>query len=239
MPPRMIRKIAYGVIGDRPTVGRPGDLFVVCSDSASPRLCIYNGYNRDWVDVSANNLEVLEATLPVAGTATANKGALLDVSKEMDTWNFSVSHEIGDVLYKYQDHMVTSTELLALNATPQNITDAPAVTEFIVFDGALIWYDWNAAAYAAIAAGEDLTITYDGAGAEVGRCETTGFLDAVADEIRWVPPLRPALATAAGVDGTALLGKCLEIGLLTAEITTGDSPLKIRTFYHVVPSTLA
>jgi hypothetical protein len=238
----MLRQITYGTAAERPTVGQPGALFVIHSDSngdpISPRLSIYDGYNRDWVDVSVNNLELLEGA-PTAGTATASKGALLSTGAEMDVWNFKNSHEIGDVLYKYQDHEITTGELLALNATPQQITDGPAATEFIVFDGAWIWYDYNAAAYGGIAAGEDLTITYEGAGAEVGRCETTGFLDQTADEVRWVPPLAPAIATAAGIDGTALLGKHLEIALLTAEITTGDSPLKIRTFYHVVPSTLS
>jgi hypothetical protein len=188
--------------------------------------------------MNADQLEYLESP-PTAGTATASKGVLLDASAEIDSWTFARSHEIGDVLHTYTDHTVTTAEVLTLNATPVQITQPPSATQFLVFEGAWIWYDYNSAAYAAIGAGDDLTITYEGAGAEVGRCECTGFLDATNDEYRYVPPLRPALATAAGIDGTALLGSHFELAMLTGEVTTGDSPLKIRTFYAVVDKSFA
>jgi hypothetical protein len=236
--PRIVRHVQYGTSSERPTVGKPGDLFVIHSDTEGPKLTIWDQYNVDWVDVNADELEYIEGTI-TAGTATASKAVKLGSGASMNSWNFSSSYEIGDVVHKYEDALITAAQLLALNATPIQITNSGAATELIVFEGAQLFLDYNSAAYAAIAAGDDLTITYESAGAEVGRCECTGFLDQTNDEYRWVPALHPAVATAAGIDGTALLGSHFEIAMLTGEVTTGDSPLYIRTFYAVVPKSFA
>ncbi len=121
-------------------------------------------------------------------------------------------HAAGDSdaapLY-FADVTVTTGELLALNTTPKTLVTA--------YDG--------------IAAGEDLSIKYTNAsGVEVAQIEATGFLDGTADETRYVKA-----ASAAAVQPVA--NAALVLSMLVGNIATGDSPLKVRTFYRVLPET--
>ncbi len=137
----------------------------------------------------------------------------------------------GDEL-KSVDVTITAAQMLALNATPQSLVTAPGAGYALVFVGAVAFLDYNSAAYAGIAAGEDLSIKYtDGSGLEVGVLETTGFLDQTADQLRYVPP--KAVAGFTPVANAALV-----LQILTGEITTGDSPLKLRVYYRRIPATL-
>lgn len=101
--------------------------------------------------------------------------------------------------------------------------------------GAQIWYDYNSAAYAGIGATEELAIRYTGsAGAIVGTCEATGFLDQTADEQRYVYPLSPNTAPDTSVEPVA--NAPLVLHMLVGEVTTGNSPLKIRIRARMVPT---
>ena len=127
---------------------------------------------------------------------------------------------------------VTTAQILALNATPVALVAAPGANKALIFDGALIWLDYNSAAYAGIAAGEDLAVKYtDGSGLQVGSCEATSFLDLTADAIRWMNPYRAASGVS---DITPVANAALVLQMLVGEVITGNSPLKIRTFYRVV-----
>lgn len=127
---------------------------------------------------------------------------------------------------------VSSAELLALNATPKTLVAAPGAGSALVFEGATLFLDYNSTAYDGIAAGEDLTIRYtNGSGQLVSTIETTGFLDATADALRYVYP-----ATTAAI--TPVANAALVLHLSTGEIATGNSPLKIQINYRVVPATL-
>lgn len=133
-------------------------------------------------------------------------------------------------LYSMAEVTVTAAQMLALNATPQTIAAAPGAGRALVFAGAALFLDYNSAAYAGIAAGEDLVFRYtDDSGAIAATVETTGFLDATADELRHVHP-----ASTAAVEPVA--NSPLVLHLLSGEIITGDSPLKIRMFYHNIQS---
>ncbi len=130
---------------------------------------------------------------------------------------------------QFVDVTVTTAELLALFATPKELVAAPGAGRFLLFTGAFLFLDFNAAAYAGIAAGEDLQISYtNGAGQLVAQIETTGFLDAVADDHRWVPIISAAVLN----DITPVANAALVLSLLVAEIITGDSPLLVRTFFR-------
>jgi len=123
---------------------------------------------------------------------------------------------------------VSSAELLALNATPKELVAAPGAGKAIVLLGATAFLDFETTAYDGIAAGEDLNINYtDGSGDTVATIEATGFLDAVADDLRYVYPLAAAAITP--VDNAALV-----LHMATGEIATGDSPLKIRVDYKII-----
>lgn len=134
----------------------------------------------------------------------------------------------------YVDVEITAAQLLALFATPQVIVPAPGAGKLLIFAGALLFLDYGGTAYADIAAGEDLAVKYtDASGLQVGSAEATGFLDATADARRFVHPYRAASGAS---QITPVVNAPLVLHMLTGEITTGNSPLKVRTFYHVLPS---
>jgi hypothetical protein len=135
-------------------------------------------------------------------------------------------------LVKYIDKTITSAQLLALNATPQTLVPGPLPGLANIFLGCFVRYVYATAAYAGIAAGEDLAIKYtNGSGAELGLCEATGFLDLTADALRWVNPENDVAKTP--VERAAIV-----LHMLTGEITTGGGALHIRTYYRTVPTDL-
>ena len=135
------------------------------------------------------------------------------------------------------DFTISSAQLLALNTTP--ITVLPAVANYYhLFTGAALFLDYNSAAYAGIAAGEDLAFRYtDGSGAIVGEVETTGFLDATADARRWCYS-HAVGATLPVTSITPVAASPLVLHLLSGNITTGNSPLYGRIWSRLIPSTL-
>lgn len=129
---------------------------------------------------------------------------------------------------------ITSAQLLALNATPIALVAAPGAGKALIFEGMLVQKPAGTA-YAGIAVGEDLSVKYtDSSGAEVAQCETTGFLDAATDQIRYV---RPHAAASAASQITPVANAALVLHLLVGEIITGDSPLNIEIDYRVVDTT--
>lgn len=137
----------------------------------------------------------------------------------------------SDVLLS-QDTLITSAQLLALNATPQTIVAAPGANLGLVFEGCAI-HKPAGTAYAGIAAGEDLAVKYTGAaGAELGEAETTGFLDQTTAQTRFV---RAHTAASLISSITPVANAVLVLHLLLGEITTGDSDLHVRTYYRIVP----
>lgn len=119
---------------------------------------------------------------------------------------------------------VTSAQLLALNATPKTLKAAPGAGKALVPAWVEVWLDYNSAAYAGIAAGEDLTLNYtNGSGAVLGTIETTGFLDQTADGRR--------ILICSG-EITPVANAALVLHLASAEIITGNSPLYVRMGYR-------
>ena len=165
----------------------------------------------------------------LAGASVGNIGTML----------FMPQAASGTVLVTNQDTLlqsatvtVSSAELLALHATPKSLVAAPGAGYALALDSAILFVDYNSAAYAGIAGAEDLEIRYtNGSGALLATIETTGFLDATADAVRYVLPVTTAAMTPA--DNAALI-LCLASG----EITTGNSPLKVKINYRVIPTSL-
>jgi len=131
-----------------------------------------------------------------------------------------------------KDVTISAAEMLALFATPRTLVQAPGAAYALVFEGAVAFLDYNSAAYAGIAAGEDLSVKYaDASGLEVGALEATGFLDATADALRYVP--------AKAVAGfTPVANAPLVLHMLVGEVITGNSPLKLRVYYRRIPAVL-
>lgn len=136
---------------------------------------------------------------------------------------------------QFVDVTVSSAELLALNATPKQIVAAPGANLAIVLES-VVAYKAAGTAYAGIAAGEDLAINYtNGAGLELLEIETTGFLDQATAQTRYASAFRAASGIASI---TPVANAALVIQLLVGEITTGNSALKLRVYYRVVPTVL-
>ena len=144
----------------------------------------------------------------------------------MSNTNFD-SIEIGRLVGEFAVRTkITSAQLLALSATPQQIVEAPGAGKLIEFVSAVV-HKPAGTAYAGVAAGEDLAIKYtDGSGAQVNTSlETTGFLDSAAAQTR--------LARAIVTEVVPVENAALVLQLLTGEITTGTSDLYVTVFYRI------
>lgn len=121
---------------------------------------------------------------------------------------------------------ITTAQLLALNTTPITLVTSPGSGKAIVPVFALLFLDFNTTAYDGIAGGEDLALRYTNSSGEIaGQIEATGFLDASADAHRvaqfsglFVPTANAALV----------------LHMLSGNIATGNSPLKLKLFYRTV-----
>ncbi len=134
------------------------------------------------------------------------------------------------------DVTISAAQILALFATPQTLVQAPGAVYALVFIGAVVFLDYNSAAYAGIAAGEDLSIKYtDASGLEVGQCEATGFLDQTADQLRYI---RPHHAASGANQIIPVPNAPLVLHMLTGEVITGNSPLRLRVYYRRIPAVL-
>lgn len=132
----------------------------------------------------------------------------------------------------YKDFEITSAQLLALNATPVVVLAGPTDANKAYVPVAAIWHKPAGTAYAGIAAGEDLVLKYTNAsGATLMTVETTGFLDQATAQTRYV-------FASLAVDVNPVANAAIVANLLTGEITTGTSPLRIRVYYNAIDTVL-
>jgi uncharacterized membrane-anchored protein len=129
--------------------------------------------------------------------------------------------------------VITSAQLLALNATPVEIIPAPAAGYAHVINRVQV-HKPAGTAYAGIAAGEDLVLKYtDASGAQASSViETTGFLDQTTAQTR-VASFPASVSTTAG-DVAPVSAAAIVAHLLTGEITTGNSPLYVTVSYDTI-----
>jgi hypothetical protein len=123
--------------------------------------------------------------------------------------------------------VISSAELLALYTTPKELVAAPGAGKLLIFDEAVV-YKPAGKAYSGIASGEDLIITYtDASGAQVNTSlETDGFLDQTTAQTRITRPIV--------TEYTPVVNAALVISLAAGNITTGDQPLYVTVYYHIV-----
>lgn len=214
-----------------PNVGRfdPGGaarILTLPAEATSDGLCFF------WQNTADASEDITVRDDALATVTTLKPGEMAMIYCDGTTW-FATRLAGGQAGALQTDVTISTAEMLALFATPKTLVPAPGANKAIVFIGAMLFLDFNSAAYAGIAAGEDLLVSYtNGAGQEVARQETTGFLDAVADDVRWLPAQEAALAAVSDI--TPVANAALVASLLIAEIITGDSPVKVRTFYRIV-----
>jgi hypothetical protein len=150
----------------------------------------------------------------------AHQDELPDSNREVNS--------LGEVLVA--DVFVSTAEMLALNATPKTIVAAPGSGVYLEFLGAYLFLDYNSAAYV-VDAGDNIAFKYtDASGAKVSTdVETDGFLTLTADALRVARPVMTDPAALAIVVNAAIV-----MHMLTGEILTGNSPVKIRCYYRKI-----
>ena len=133
-------------------------------------------------------------------------------------------------LLRFADVTVTSEEILALNTTPKQLVAAPGSDLVVIVDSVYATMTYAAATYAADAAG--FTVRYtDGSGNSVGATLTEGFVESTASAMQSVRAAATAL--------TPVANAAIVLYADNGNPTTGDSAIKVRTYYRVVPNPLA
>jgi hypothetical protein len=137
------------------------------------------------------------------------------------------------------DKIITSAQVLALNATPVTVIAAPGANKAIIFLGAVV-ASGGGTAYAGIAATEEFSLKYtNGAGLNVATVEATGWLDQTTAQVRWVYPHVKNITVDTPEDITPVANAALVAHMLVGEITTGNYPISVRVYYRIVPTTIA
>jgi hypothetical protein len=128
------------------------------------------------------------------------------------------------------DLTLTTAQVLALFTTPITLLAAPGLLKAIVPVSLTAFLDYNSAAYDGVAGGEDIVVSYtNAAGLALFNIECTGFIDQAADTIRYA---RPSQAIA--VDAIPVVNAAVVVHMLTGNIATGNSPLKLRMAYRII-----
>jgi hypothetical protein len=130
------------------------------------------------------------------------------------------------------DKYITSTQVLALNATAIEVVAAPGSGKYLMFMGAIVFLDYATTAYVDDA-GDDLVFTYtDKDGAKISHSLDGSAFDGTADAILYAYPLNAAASVLEAATNAPI---CL--WMENGEWITGDSPLKVRTFYRTIDKT--
>jgi hypothetical protein len=139
---------------------------------------------------------------------------------------------VQNLLGKYSTAVVTTAQVLALNATAVSVLAAPGAGLAIIPRVVAI-HKPAGAAYAAIAGGEDLVLKYtDASGAQISSViEATGFLDQTTAETRVAGMLGDTGASPASYEP---MNAAVVLHLLIGEVTTGDSDLHVRIWYDII-----
>lgn len=162
---------------------------------------------------STDFVKVIDSTTGVQGKATIS-----DVIAAYFTANKLKAETVAEVT-------LSSAQVLALNATPITVLAAPAAG-YVNIIKHVTATKAAGTAYAGIAVGEDIAIRYtNGSGSIAATLETTGFLDSTSATVSF-----------------AMGGACLPVAaaalvahMTAGEVTTGDSPVKLRIVYETVP----
>lgn len=136
-----------------------------------------------------------------------------------------LSADMEPALQHYTDVTLTSAQVKALNATPITLVAAPGLLKAILVDAVYSTLTYVSAAYSTNAAGATLFYT-DGSGTNTGITLTQAYLQSSATAQAYV--------RGAATSHSPTVNAAIVIKASTTDPTTGDSPIKIRTYYHTV-----
>lgn len=144
--------------------------------------------------------------------------------------------QMNENVVKYVDVTLSSANILALFTTPQVLIAAPGAGKMILVEDVFATMVYNSTTYACNAAGASLFYKSDASGQAVGATITQGFIQSASGtNFQYVRG-----GTSAVTDVTAnLANQPVAIKASTSDPTTGNSVIKIRVYYRVVPAPLA
>lgn len=143
------------------------------------------------------------------------------------------SGQVTDTVTFVASGTIATAAVKTLYTTPVTLVAAPGAGKALILVGATFFLDYASAGYDSVGASDDLTIKYTNASGDVlATVESTGFLNATSDQVRYVHPVTTAAITP--VANAALVAH-----ILTGEIysAAGDSPLKYKVEYKVIDTT--
>ncbi len=155
-----------------------------------------------------------------------NVGFITDANGTFQKIGYGTNTEAAIRGLEAAEVVITAAQMLAAHTTGIEVIAAPGAGKAIVPKVVEFFLDYNSAAYAAIATGDDIYLRYtDVSGNIVGTVETTGFLDQTSDQ-------RRILVNAGTFTPTANAALVFALG---GAITTGDSPLTVKVHeYDIV-----
>lgn len=127
---------------------------------------------------------------------------------------------------------IAAADLKTMNATPVSVIASPGLGYANVLESAVLFMDYASVAYTGVGSGDDITLRYtNSSGATIATVETVGFLDQASDQVRFVRPTTTA-------EITPVANAAIVAHISTGEIYTnaGDSPLKLKLYYRVIPT---
>src|SRR5690242_3529817 len=143
-----------------------------------------------------------------------------------------LSRETGDGAVQYAEVSLSSSDILALRATPKTLVAAPGAGKILCFHRAVLLLDATATAY--VESSANLAIKYtDGSGVAV--CETveaTGFIDQTSDTMTAARPKLDPIVAKTGCENKLL---CLH-NTGAGEYTTGTGTMRVKVWYSIATS---
>lgn len=207
------------------TAGAENGVYIVGSSGAPTRATDFDSDG----DIRGSIIPVMSGNLN-AGKAFINTNtSAITVGTTALTFSALDGLEVNETV-------VSSAEILALNATPKTLIPAQGANKIAIPMWGILFYDATATAYAGIAAGEDLCIRQtDGSGQAFFFIEATGLLDQTTDQYRFF--FHASAGNGVLSYGSPVANTPIVLHMLTGEITTGTGALRVRTYYRVVDLT--
>lgn len=137
------------------------------------------------------------------------------------------SKDFANTVCSYKDTVLSSTELDALNATPQVLVPAPGAGKSLYFCGVSAWLNYGGTAWAG--SSETLVLKSGTAGATLATLPETTFVELTRDAVMHAAASNTPYEVQ---ENTAIYATA------NADWTTGNSPISLRVYYKTIGSSL-
>lgn len=200
-----VAAIGSGVVVNDDVSGSAAIAYSKLAALTSAQILVGNGSNVATAVAMSG-----DTTISNAGVVAIGAGKVLSAMVEQS-------------LIRYADVTIPTAEVLALRTTPKTLVAAPGAGFCIVPLAAYATLDFNSIAYDN---GTDtLDVLYSGGSALMSFATT--LVEAAADINSYVEKAEAAMAL---LENTAVVARCS-----SADPTAGDSDIKIRVYYRIVP----